>query len=87
MFVFPLLEATCRGVIPFYKVERPNKSMLGVTGHGGDGFVLKSTKETVTYFAILSKVSMALVLLIFKEQKKAHKLPSTIKNEKHNKTA
>lgn len=70
MFVFPLLEATCRGVIPFYKVERPSKSMLGATGHGGDGFVLKSTKETVTYFAILSKGSMASMLLIFKEQKK-----------------
>ena len=44
--------------------------MLGVTGHGGDGFVTKSTKEIVTYFATLSKVSMPSVLLIFKEQKK-----------------
>ena len=43
---------------------------VGVTGNGGDGFVLKRTKEIVNYFAILSKFSMASVLLIFKEQKK-----------------
>lgn len=43
---------------------------VDMTGHGGAGFVLKSTKEVVTYFAILSKVSMASMLLIFKEQKK-----------------
>lgn len=36
MFVFPLLEATCRGVIPFYTMERPNESMLGMTGHDGE---------------------------------------------------
>ena len=60
---------------------------VGVTGNGGDGFVLKRTKEIVNYFAILSKVSMASVLLIFKEQKKAHKPHSTIENEKYNETA
>ena len=28
MLAFPLLEATCRGVIPFYTVQRPDKSVL-----------------------------------------------------------
>lgn len=48
---------------------RPNKSMLGMARHNGDAFVLKSTKETGTYFVILSKVSSVSMLLIFKEQK------------------
>lgn len=52
MFVFPLLEATCRGVIPFYTMERPNKSMLGMTGHDGEDFVLEGTMKAVTHVVI-----------------------------------
>lgn len=55
---------------PILHRAETRQERVGVTGHGDDGFVLKSTKEVVTYFAILSKVSMASMLLIFKEQKK-----------------
>lgn len=32
MFVFPLLEATCSGVIPFYTTKRTNDELDGSEG-------------------------------------------------------
>jgi hypothetical protein len=42
MLVFPRLEATCRGVIPFYSTERPNRAVEH--GRAGQGSLAKSIR-------------------------------------------
>lgn len=60
--------------------RKTKQELLGMTGHDSDAFVLKATKEVVTYVVIWSTISTLSMSLIFKEQK-SHKPQNNIVRE------